>query len=118
MKVNISEQESYELKIADEMSFSDFDKLVQKLNVVVSMLKGETSAKQISGPKTKFYTRAAVVEMLYAYQNFGKDSPQFIEAMKKYDTTLVNIQGQKHKWIRRHKITPQEIGLTEFPFKV
>jgi hypothetical protein len=118
MKVNISEHESYELKIADEMSFSDFDKLVQKLNVVVSMLKGETSAKQISGQKSKFYTRAEAVELLYLYQTQGKDSPQFIEALKKHNTTLIKVQGAKNKWIKRHNITPEEIGLTEHPYKV
>lgn len=114
MKVIISENESYELKIPEEISFSDFDRLVGKLNVVVSMIKGDASAKQISTAPHK-YTRDEAVHLMKMYNLHGKDGPQFIEALKKSNTTLQKVNSAKHKWIKTWNITPEEVGLIEFP---
>lgn len=114
MKVIISENESYELRIPETISFSDFDKLVGKLNVVVSMLKGETSAKQISTAPRK-YTREEAVHLMKMYNLYGKDGPQFIEALKKIGTTIQRVNSVKHKWIKTWNIAPEEVGLKEYP---
>lgn len=114
MKVIISENESYELGIPNEISFSDFCKLVQKLNVVVSMLKGETSAKQISAAKKPIkYTREIAIEILTEYYR-DKNSHQFAEICKKYDTSLSKVQGAKHKWVKAYDLKPEDVGTQEF----
>ena len=114
MKVMVSESESYEMAIPNEISFSDFDKLVKKLNVVVSMLKGETSAKQISAPLRK-YKREEIIYLMKTYYTYGKDSAQFIEALNKVGTSLKKVRAGLQNWIKANKISPEEVGLTEFP---
>jgi len=115
MKVIISEGESYELNMPNEISFSDFDKLVDKLKVVVSMIKGEASPKKINVVPVKKYKREEVLYLMKTYYASRKDNPSFIEALNKLDITEQKLKASLSNWVRAYSVTPGEVGLQMFP---
>jgi hypothetical protein len=118
MKIIISDTESYELGMPENISFEDFRILVKKLNVVVKFVDDkETSAKQIrSGGLAR--PRAQMVEIVKALLTLTPHTAEMDEALKKCNTTFQLSNPYKFKWIDKFKIKPEEVGVTEFPEKI
>ena len=118
MKIIISPQERYEIDIStEEMPFEDFKVLVKKLNVVVSFMEKSTSAKQISqGAWSAPRGREAIVEILKDTAPLRPNTPEMEEVLKKHNIKWSTILQKRAKWVRFHNITPEELGLTDFPW--
>ena len=119
MKIIVSPNERYEIDLSsdDEMSLEDFQTLVKKLNVVVTSMRRITNAKQISqalvsSPKG----REAILEILRETSTLRPNTPEMEEVLKKHNVKWATILAKRSKWVKTHNITPQEIGLEDFPW--
>jgi len=125
MKVIISELERYEIDLpTGDIALEDFKTLVKKLNVVVSTFTiGITSAKQIS--QSKKYgpyiqrNRSDVISLLKDAFALGPNPPEdkLDEVLKKHDTGMATYVQFRWRWLNKYQITPQDLGLEEFPEK-
>jgi hypothetical protein len=122
MKVIVNETMRVEIDLpAGDVTFEDFKLLVKKLNVVVSTFSGDTSAKQISHGKKPFVqrNRSDIISLMKDTLALGPypEETKLDEVLQKHSVGKSVYNQFKWRWLEKYQITPQEVGLTEFPAK-
>jgi hypothetical protein len=125
MKVIINELERYEIDFpTGDITLEDFKTLVKKLNVVVSTFTtGITSAKKISQGKKQPIPlnkgREDIISLLKDAFALGPNPPEheLDEVLKKHNVGKPTYSKFRWKWIDTYQLTPQDLGLEEFPEK-
>jgi hypothetical protein len=145
MRIRLSQDEVYEIKLPDEVGKAEFRGITAKFNQIlktfakfdIDELEGETNSegivipKEVEQKKRGEYrkrdnekwkllrdNREAVVEILKAY--YTKNLKEYQEILDKYNLNLdrTTISSNMFKVIRElHKIKPQEVGLKMYPSK-
>lgn len=138
MKIKLSEDEVYEIKMPEEIGMQEFQGMVAKFNFLLKNftkfdIGGEIISQEADNSnnekspylvrkqdriKWKFLgdNRAAFVEILQAH--YSGDKYKFLNSIRKYGLKIdkVDMAATKCKTLREaHKIKPQEVGLKDFP---
>lgn len=134
MKIKISEDEVYKIKIPEEIGIQEFQSIVMKFNFLLKNFAkfniGETLAdeEKIILQKKQYKkrnngrweilreNRDIFVDILKKY--YIKTNEELIETLKKYNLDFKRVDfstGQMLKIRELHQIKPEEVGLIKFP---
>ena len=135
MKIRLSEDEVYEIKMPEEIGLQDFESIVFKFNFLLKnfakfniiekvsdeiVLSGDVAKTYKKQDKEKWNTlrdnRDIFVELLNTHYN--KSTEEFYKTLEKYNLDFKKQDMCNTKIIRLrelHKIKPEEVGLIKFP---
>ena len=137
MKIRLSDDEIYEIKMPEEIGIQDFQGIVSKFNFLLKNFvkfnigeipneKGEIVLNQTQNKTYKKHSkqkwlflrdnRNAFIEILKTH--YLKPISEFEIITKKYDLDLskVDLCSDKFKALKElHNIKPEEVGLKGFP---
>jgi len=134
MKIQLTNDEFYEIKIPEQINISDFRNIVAKFNFLLKNFakfdvgSGEdiiiSNKKLIGSNRTKYSekwkflrdNRDVVLEILNTY--YHKSNEEFEEVLKKHNLNLQRKEISCSQFIRLreiHKIKSSEVGLSQFP---
>ena len=133
MRIRLSEDEVYEIKMPEEIGIQDFQSIVSKFNFLLknfvkfdiggeTILNASPTKTYKKHDKTKWLflrdNRSAFIEILKTH--YLGTIPEFENVNKKYEIDLIkpDMATNKFKALREmHKVKPEEIGLKAFPTK-
>jgi len=135
MRIRLSEDEVYEIKMPEEIGMPEFLAIISKFNFLAKSFAkfggDENASNEITltekqhkmtkkHDKEKWIflrdNKQAVIEILKAH--YIGTYEDFINSVRKYNIDIVksDISSNRFKALRElHKITPNEVGLTGFP---
>jgi len=130
MKIQLKDDEIYEIKIPAEITSQDFLILLEKLEKIVKLIKLSGNFKnptyKDNPTKTRrssikyncpnpFDTREKVLDFLqYGYHGTKEDKERIIKYIGR---SWEELQKRFHSLINRYNIQPNEIGLTKWRVK-
>ena len=131
MKIRLSEDELYEIKLPEEVKIQDFASIVAKLNFLFKnfskvnlnypttegiVLPAKTYKHNFDRWKKLRDNRNIAVDILNAH--YTKSKEEFFETLKKYDLNFQKSDmsaAQMGRVKLVHDIKPEEVGLSKFP---
>lgn len=121
MKIRINENETYEIQMKEEMTIQELEALLQRLNGLTKYVArdvfsealrlSQVPLRQEMKTGKKPITRERVLEFLKAF--YSKDVTR--EERKRLIEENDSLYNKIKMYRERFNITPQEIGLKEFP---
>ena len=135
MRIRLTEDEVYEIKMPEEINVGEFQSIVSKFNFLLkNFAKFNVNVGEIvvttngHSPKTHNKSkwnflrnnRDAVIDIYSAH--YLKDREDFFKVLKKHNLlgkfTKSDMASTSMTTIREiHEITPEEVGLIRFPTK-
>lgn len=131
MKIRISEDESYQIKLMEygnqELSFEEFLNIVDKLNRVAKIFAPHNAKTPIPLGETRHHRKHRPDTPLYRTDRVEAVKLMKIHYLGKKEEKLAYASNLNRDWNemmkgfsgirKRFGITPQECGLTKFPEK-
>lgn len=130
MKIQLKDDETYEIKLPEELTSQDFLILLEKLEKIVKLIKlsgdFKNSTYKDNPTRTRvssiayncpnpFDTREKVLDFLqYGYHGTKEDKDRIVKYIGR---SWKELQKRFHDLINRYSIQPNEIGLTKWKVK-